>query len=98
MHTQRGDGVLDARGHPVGLGSVSGHQIAGGADDEQVTRLGSGDHLGDDAGVGAADEQRVRCVMGGQVSEELRLRREDVRLETGDAVGESLQWVTPFRW
>lgn len=87
-YAEDGDGVLDRGGHRVGARGVGGDEVAGGADDEQLARIGLGDQLGDDAGVRAADEERSGAVGGGQVGEETGFGREDLPLEAVDSLGE----------
>lgn len=52
--SEDGDGVLDAGRHPIRAGGMRGHQVAGGADDEQLARLTVREQHRADAGVGAA--------------------------------------------
>ncbi|GAA3118454.1 hypothetical protein GCM10020254_76830 [Streptomyces goshikiensis] len=103
---QDGDGVLDRGRDTVRSGRVGGHQIARGTDDEQLARFALGDQLGYDAGVGTADEQRLRPVRRRQPGEQVRLRRKDVPLKALYALdevphgpyglhGHSLRWMPP---
>ncbi len=63
------DGVLDGGGDAAGHGAVGGDDIAGGAAEEHVAGLGLEDEVGDDAGVGAGDEEGVRLLHVGQEME-----------------------------
>ena len=64
LHLEDHRGELDAGRDAVEAAAdlERRHQVADVADDEQVAGQRAGQQVGDDAGVGAADEQRVRAL------------------------------------
>jgi len=75
------DGVLDGGGAAVNVGSGDGDDVAGVAGNEEVAGTGLKDEVGDDAGVGAGDEEPLG---GLRLGEQVVLRsflRKDVAMK-----------------
>ena len=90
LHLQAGHRELDAGGHPPH--ALKGrHEVSDVAQNEEFTRLGLGDQVRADAGIGAGDEEGFwRLVPLVQALEQLLVRAEDLGLELMDALDEFL--------
>jgi hypothetical protein len=65
------DGVFDGGGDAAHGFAVGGDDVAGVADGEEVTGFRVGDHVGDDARIGAGDEEGAGELAGDEFVEEV---------------------------
>ena len=86
LHAEGDDGVFDDGRDAAHHLAVGGNDVTDVAADEHVARGRLGDHLGDDAAVGAGDEEGVGVLSGGEAGELFALFREDGVGEFGDAL------------
>ncbi|MNI42964.1 hypothetical protein D3C73_972790 [compost metagenome] len=91
VHAQRRHGVLDGAGNAAVHLAIRRYHVANVTGHEQVAWRALGDQLGDDARVGTGDEHGARRLRGGELLEQLLLLREDVMVETQEAVDDVLE-------
>ncbi len=89
-HVQDLDGVLDGGRDAAGHGAVGRDNIADGAAQEHVAGLGLENQIGDDARVGAGDEEHVGLLALCEEAEAVAMLRKDVATEAGVALKETL--------
>jgi len=87
------DGVFDGGGDAAGHGAVGRANVARGAAEEHVARLGLEDEVGDDAGVSTGDEEDVGLLQFGEKVELVLHAGEDFAAEFSVTVEEALHWV-----
>ena len=80
------DCVFDGRGNAASHGALRRNDVAGGAAEEHVAGLGLEDEVGDDARVGAGNEEDVGLLDVGEEVEVVLHAGEDIAAEAGVAL------------
>lgn len=83
-----GGGVFDAGGDADEVIAVDGDDVAGIPFDEEFAGGGGGDEAGDDAGIGAGEEEGLGGLAFGEAAEEGLFGGEDMIAKVADTVAE----------
>jgi hypothetical protein len=90
------DGVFDRSRNPSVNLTVGGDNVAGVPADKEIARIALEDHVRNDAGVGAGNEEGGRVLLGGQVLEEAGTLGEYFGAKARVSIKESLHGVLIF--